>query len=74
MSAALAGTIAQLTSPGTAMTVMAAGSVCVTAGLVAAGRREGRGTAVPGSDGELRQGWFGDDPAAAGGGDRGSSN
>ncbi|NEA64578.1 MFS transporter [Streptomyces sp. SID12488] len=43
VSAALAGTIAQLTSPGAAMTVMAAGSVCVTVGLVAAGRREGRG-------------------------------
>ncbi|WP_229695002.1 MFS transporter [Streptomyces lacrimifluminis] len=43
VSAALAGTIAQLTSPGAAMTVMAAGSVCVTAALVAAGRREGRG-------------------------------
>ncbi|WP_055531956.1 MFS transporter [Streptomyces graminilatus] len=30
VSAALAGTIAQLTSPGTAMALMAAGSVCVT--------------------------------------------
>jgi MFS family permease len=42
VSAALAGTIAQLASPGAAMAVMAAGSVCVTVGLVAAGRREGR--------------------------------
>lgn len=39
MSAALAGTIAQLASPGAAMAVMAAGSVCVTVGLVGAGRR-----------------------------------
>ncbi|WP_232838540.1 MFS transporter [Streptomyces geranii] len=38
VSAALAGTIAQLTSPATAMTSMAAGSVCVTVGLVLAGR------------------------------------
>lgn len=43
VSAALAGTIAQLASPGAAMTVMAAGSVCVTVALVGAGRREGRG-------------------------------
>ena len=43
VSAALAGTVAQLTSPGAAMALMAAGSVCVTVGLVAAGRREGRG-------------------------------
>ncbi|MGW3651203.1 MFS transporter [Streptomyces sp. NPDC000878] len=43
VSAALAGTIAQLTSPGAAMTAMAAGSVCVTVGLVVAGRRAEHG-------------------------------
>ncbi|WP_018548240.1 hypothetical protein [Streptomyces sp. LaPpAH-108] len=37
-SAALAGTIAQLTSPATAMTAMAAASVAVTLALAAAGR------------------------------------
>ncbi|MEW2117054.1 MFS transporter [Streptomyces sp. NPDC005474] len=56
VSAALAGTLAQLTTPGAAMALMAAGSVCVTVGLVGAGRRAGRGDAVPGSDDELRQG------------------
>ncbi|WP_405820448.1 MFS transporter [Streptomyces sp. NBC_01390] len=56
VSAALAGTVAQLTSPATAMTVMAAGSVCVTVGLVAAGRRAERRTVVPGPDDELREG------------------
>ncbi|WP_369032335.1 MFS transporter [Streptomyces adonidis] len=45
VSAALAGTIAQLTSPGAAMALMAAGSVCVTVGLVVAGRRTERGRA-----------------------------
>lgn len=39
LSAALAGTLAQLTSPATAMTVMAAASLAVTASLVASSRR-----------------------------------
>lgn len=40
LSAALAGAVAQLTSPGTAMTAMASASVAVTLGLWAAGRNE----------------------------------
>lgn len=39
VAAALAGTIAQRTSPGTAMTVMATASLAVTLALAAAGRR-----------------------------------
>lgn len=39
VAATLAGTIAQRTSPATAMTVMAAASVAVTLALAAAGRR-----------------------------------
>ncbi|MEU6230123.1 MFS transporter [Streptomyces sp. NPDC047042] len=39
VSAALAGTLAQLATPGAAMALMAAGSVCVTVGLAGAGRR-----------------------------------
>ncbi|WP_405712686.1 MULTISPECIES: MFS transporter [unclassified Streptomyces] len=39
VAAALAGTIAQLTSPASAMTVMAAASLAVSLALVAAGRR-----------------------------------
>ena len=54
VSAALAGTLAQLTTPGAAMALMAAGSVCVTVALVGAGRRTGRGAVVPGADDELR--------------------
>ncbi|MFF4352028.1 MFS transporter [Streptomyces sp. NPDC001530] len=42
VSAALAGSVAQLTSPGAAMTVMAAASIAVTLTLAAAGRRAGR--------------------------------
>ncbi|MGQ4383107.1 MFS transporter [Streptomyces sp. SAS_270] len=42
VGATLAGAAAQLTSPGTAMTVMAAGSLTATAALAAAGRREKR--------------------------------
>ncbi|MDN3023243.1 MFS transporter [Streptomyces sp. S.PB5] len=42
VAAAIAGSVAQLTSPAAAMTVMAAGSVVVTLGLWAAGRREER--------------------------------
>ncbi|MFF7354232.1 MFS transporter [Streptomyces filipinensis] len=38
-SATVAGTMAQLTSPAVGMTVMAAGSVCVTLALATAGRR-----------------------------------
>ncbi|MEV6115136.1 MFS transporter [Streptomyces sp. NPDC052109] len=38
-SASLAGTVAQLTSPAVGMTVMAAGSVCVTLALATAARR-----------------------------------
>ncbi|GGU89356.1 membrane protein [Streptomyces filipinensis] len=39
VSATVAGTLAQLTSPAVGMTVMAAGSVCVTLALATAGRR-----------------------------------
>ncbi|MET8768329.1 MFS transporter [Streptomyces sp. NPDC004658] len=39
VSAALAGAVAQLTSPAAAMTAMAAGSLCVTLTLAAAARR-----------------------------------
>jgi MFS family permease len=39
VSAALAGAVAQLTSPAAGMTAMAAGSVCVTLSLAIAGRR-----------------------------------
>ncbi|WNZ10777.1 MFS transporter [Streptomyces sp. 11x1] len=45
LSAALAGAVAQLTSPGTAMTAMASASVAVTLGLWAAGRNEYAGLA-----------------------------
>ena len=47
--AALAGTLAQLTSPATAMTLMAAGSVAVTLTLAGLGRREERQGTVPGA-------------------------
>ncbi|MEU1460759.1 MFS transporter [Streptomyces sp. NPDC005727] len=47
--AALAGTLAQLTSPATAMTLMAAGSVTVTLVLAALGRQEERRPAVLGT-------------------------
>ncbi|MFF4354237.1 MFS transporter [Streptomyces sp. NPDC001530] len=49
VSAALAGTVAQLTSPAAAMTVLAVGSVTVTLTLAALGRREERQPAVPGT-------------------------
>ncbi|MGW2918855.1 MFS transporter [Streptomyces angustmyceticus] len=49
IGAALAGTLAQLTSPATAMTLMAAGSVTVTLTLAALGRREERRPAVTGA-------------------------
>ncbi|MEU8028758.1 MFS transporter [Streptomyces sp. NPDC049099] len=39
LSAVLAGAVAQVTSPAAGMTVMAAGSVCVTLALATAGRR-----------------------------------
>ncbi|MGY0021006.1 MFS transporter [Streptomyces sp. YJ-C3] len=49
IGAVLAGTLAQLASPATAMTLMAAGSVTVTLFLAALGRREERqSAAVPG--------------------------
>ncbi|MEU6348196.1 MFS transporter [Streptomyces sp. NPDC047072] len=51
IGAALAGTLAQLTSPATAMTLMAAGSVAVTLTLSALGKREERRPGV-GGDGE----------------------
>ncbi|MFD5628575.1 MFS transporter [Streptomyces sp. NPDC127072] len=51
VSAALAGSVAQLTSPGTAMTLMAATSLAVTATLSAAGKRQERRPAG-GGDGE----------------------
>lgn len=50
VGAALAGTVAQLTSPATAMTLLAAASVTVTLTLVALGRREERRPAAPGAD------------------------
>ncbi|WP_217238461.1 MFS transporter [Streptomyces sp. AC555_RSS877] len=49
VGAVLAGTAAQLTSPATAMTLMATGSVTVTLTLVALGRREERQPAAPGT-------------------------
>ncbi|MGW4567079.1 MFS transporter [Streptomyces sp. NPDC004561] len=52
--AALAGTVAQLTSPGTAMTVLAAGSVTVTLTLAVLGRAEEHGPAVPGARADAR--------------------
>ncbi|MGW2647073.1 MFS transporter [Streptomyces sp. NPDC001393] len=49
VSASLAGAVAQLTSPAAAMTVMAAGSVCVTLALATAARRSpGRRSPEPG--------------------------
>lgn len=62
VSAALAGTIAQLTSPGAAMTVMAAGSVCVTVGLVAAGRRRDSAGSIEGATERSRSGARSGDP------------
>ncbi|MFE5402425.1 hypothetical protein ACFQ9Z_13655 [Streptomyces sp. NPDC056580] len=47
VGAALAGTLAQLTSPAVAMTLMAAGSIAVTLVLAALGRREQRHQAAP---------------------------
>jgi predicted MFS family arabinose efflux permease len=49
VGAALAGTLAQLASPATAMTLMAAGSVTVTVTLAALGRHDRRQPAVPGT-------------------------
>lgn len=49
IGALLAGTLAQLTSPATAMTLMAAASVTVTLALAAPGRCEKRQSAVPGT-------------------------
>ncbi|MFJ9587289.1 MFS transporter [Streptomyces acidicola] len=49
IGAVLAGTLAQLTSPATAMTLMAAASVTVTLTLAALGRHEERRSAVPGT-------------------------
>ncbi|MFG2138603.1 MFS transporter [Streptomyces sp. NPDC048650] len=49
LGAALAGTVAQLTSPATAMTVMAVGSATVTLTLAALGRHEKRRPADPGT-------------------------
>ncbi|MBR8642206.1 MFS transporter [Streptomyces tuirus] len=46
VAAALAGSVAQLTSPAGAMTAMATGSAAVTLALMVAGRREGRATAA----------------------------
>ncbi|WP_248001970.1 MFS transporter [Streptomyces sp. RPA4-2] len=43
VSAALAGSVAQLTSPGAAMTVMATASIAVTAALTLSGRGRGKG-------------------------------
>ena len=53
VSAALAGAVAQLTSPGTAMAVMAVTSLAATAALSAAGKREER---RPGGGGESEGG------------------
>ncbi|MEU6572425.1 MFS transporter [Streptomyces sp. NPDC046805] len=49
VGAALAGTMAQLTSPATAMTLMAAASVTVTLTLAALGRHEERQPTAPGT-------------------------
>ncbi|GAA2540041.1 MULTISPECIES: MFS transporter [Streptomyces] len=49
VGAVLAGTLAQLTSPATAMSLMAAASVTVTLVLAALGRHDGRRPAVPGT-------------------------
>ncbi|MET7851621.1 MFS transporter [Streptomyces avermitilis] len=49
VGAALAGALAQLTSPAAAMTLMAAGSITVTLALAALGRHEERQPAVPGT-------------------------
>ncbi|WP_326774415.1 MFS transporter [Streptomyces sp. NBC_01445] len=49
IGALLAGTLAQLTSSATAITLMAAGSVTVTLALAALGRREERRPTVPGT-------------------------
>ncbi|KOG38275.1 MFS transporter [Streptomyces decoyicus] len=49
VGAALAGTVAQLTSPATAMTLLAAASVTVTLTLAALGRHEERQPAAPGA-------------------------
>ena len=49
VSAALAGTVAQLTSPAVAMTLLAAGSVTVTLTLTALDRHEERRPAAPGT-------------------------
>ncbi|MBA2807082.1 MFS transporter [Streptomyces sp. KM273126] len=49
VGAVLAGTLAQLTSPATAMTLMASASVTVTLTLAALGRHEERRSAVPGT-------------------------
>lgn len=49
VGATLAGTLAQLISPATAITLMAAGSVTTTLVLAALGRREKRQPAVPGT-------------------------
>ncbi|WP_411152987.1 MFS transporter [Streptomyces sp. A30] len=57
---ALAGGLAQLTSPATAMTLMAAGSVTMTLTLAALGRHEERQPAVPGA----RPGGVPSEPAA----------
>ncbi|MFD0168410.1 MFS transporter [Streptomyces decoyicus] len=54
VGAALAGTVAQLTSPATAMTLLAAASVAVTLTLAALGRHEERQPAVPGTDPGVR--------------------
>ncbi|QDY81085.1 MFS transporter [Streptomyces qinzhouensis] len=49
IGAVLAGTVAQLTSPATAMTLMAAGSVAVTLTLAALGGRTERRSTAPGT-------------------------
>ncbi|KOG75982.1 hypothetical protein ADK77_00640 [Streptomyces antibioticus] len=49
VGAALAGTLAQLTSPATAMTLMAAASVTVTLTLAALDRHGRRQSAAPGA-------------------------
>ncbi|MGW1586627.1 MFS transporter [Streptomyces sp. NPDC002386] len=54
VGAALAGTLAQLASPATAMTLMAAGSVTVTVVLAVLGGREERRPAVSAAPPEVR--------------------
>ncbi|MET7477199.1 MFS transporter [Streptomyces sp. NPDC005648] len=56
VAAAVAGSVAQLTSPATAMTVMAAASATVTLALATAARRPGSAGRVPGRGSQRERG------------------